>query len=382
MFNLNQAVGEWRQRLAAGGIKSSEVLDELENHLRDDVEEQVGSGADLEKAFDAAVRRMGPAKTLVKEFAKSDAPVGNLRRTFLRIFYFCCTAAAILIEAWTLITFELSPLQRVTGACAFALFALYLLCLPFLRWWRLGVSQPRLVGLMKAAGIIVPLWTFWALLTALRVIHVEIDIIPAMVMWSLCVAYGLTALACGFQSGYGGETGSGGSLLSLFRGSRSKPPGGAGLPDFGIPVPSGNTLTPIAHRALEIAHAEAIHLGHDYIGTEHVLLGVLEMAKGALAAVLKNSQVDPKTVRLEIHRLVMTSPTHSSITALPFTPRARKALQFAGHEADALKHPSIGAEDILLGLLVAGGVAERALRNLGIHFEQIRKEIARASARS
>ncbi|HXP62698.1 MAG TPA: permease prefix domain 1-containing protein [Dongiaceae bacterium] len=70
MFNVDEAITAWRHQMAAGGIKAPEVLDELESHLRDDVEEQVWSGASQESAFEAAARRIGKSKALKNEFGK------------------------------------------------------------------------------------------------------------------------------------------------------------------------------------------------------------------------------------------------------------------------------------------------------------------------
>ena len=111
MFDLNLALSEWRRKMAAAGIESGELLDELESHLRDDVEEQVRSGADAEQAFDSAVRRIGTARALRKEFAKSGRPAGALLLRFLRSFYFISATVAIVTDLWALSSFELSPLE-------------------------------------------------------------------------------------------------------------------------------------------------------------------------------------------------------------------------------------------------------------------------------
>jgi ATP-dependent Clp protease ATP-binding subunit ClpC len=132
---------------------------------------------------------------------------------------------------------------------------------------------------------------------------------------------------------------------------------------------------------LEIAREEASRLGHDFIGTEHVLLAVLRLAEGGVVNVLQNSKVDRESVRMEIERLVATQPGHTPTATLPLTPRARKALQFAASEAETLKNPLINADHILLGLLrEGGGVAAQALKNLGIRLERIRAGISKPSA--
>jgi ATP-dependent Clp protease ATP-binding subunit ClpC len=98
--------------------------------------------------------------------------------------------------------------------------------------------------------------------------------------------------------------------------------------------------------------------------------------RGALAQVLERSQVQSDAVRREIERLVSPLPAHPATTLLPFTPRVRKALQFAGAEAAALEHPLISPEHVLLGLLIeGGGVAAVALKNLGVQLKPIRAEV-------
>jgi hypothetical protein len=381
MFDLNEALAAWRRQMAAGGITSAEVLDELEGHLRDDVEEQVRAGADAEAAFDSAVRRIGPAAALTKEFAKAARPKAAWHRHFWRTFYYSCAAVAILADLWTLISVELSAPERAIGACAVAGLAWYLLRRPFLSWWSGGVARARLLAAMKAMGVIVPLWALWAILTALRTIHIEIGIIPAMIIWSLCLAYGLTALACGFSDRQS-SGGSGGWPPSLYPVPIPIPPGRPCAPEFARSVPPASAFTPIARQALEIAREEALRLGHDYIGTEHVLLGMLRMAGDSLAQVLERSQVNGDTVRREIERLVSRSSPHPTTLSAPFTPRARKALQFAGSEAAALKHTLIGPEHVLLGLLTEGsGVAALALKNLGIKLNRMRAQVSTTCSR-
>ena len=87
MFNLEEALADWRRQMAAAGIQSSEWLDELETHLRDDIDQQVLVGVELEQAFGCAVRRLGTARTLRREFAKGDGAVAR-RGRFVRTLCF------------------------------------------------------------------------------------------------------------------------------------------------------------------------------------------------------------------------------------------------------------------------------------------------------
>lgn len=375
MFDLNLAIIEWRRAMVAAGIASPEVLDELESHLRDDVEEQVRSGAEVGRAFTSAIHRLGTPGTLGKEFAKGSGPEKALRRRFWRSFYFLSAAIAILSNLWTLATFELKAPERVVGACALACFAFYLSVLPFMRWRRLGVLPTRVLTITKALGIVVLLWTSWVILAATRVVPVEVGVIPSMIMWLLCVAYALTGVACGFDEDFG-KGSSGGWLPPLSPVLRPISPSPC-PPGVEIQPPPSAALTPNTQRALDLAREEALRLGQDFIGTEHVLLGVLRMAGGPLPRVLQRTHITGEALRTEIERLISPVRTRSMATALPFTPRARKALQLACIEAKALKHPSVNPEHVLLGLLIEGsGVAALALSNLGFRTERMRAEVS------
>jgi len=381
MFNLDQAVADWRRQMAAAGIESAEVLDELESHLRDDVERQVCSGAEAQRAFDSAVRRMGSAQALRREFAKSGRADEPRRRRFMKCLCFTFAAGVLLINTWTLIEFDLSVLERLAGSCAVALAALYLASVPFLHRMLSGVAHARLLGAVKIAGWFVVLLPIGALLAAVHVIHLEIGIIATMIIWLLCAAVAITSFACGFSDDHGRDGGSRGPLPPFFPGPQCVPPGRPCPPDFGIRLPLSTAFAPIARQTLEIAREEASRLGHDFIGTEHVLLAVLRLAEGGVVNVLQNSKVDRESVRMEIERLVATQPGHTPTATLPLTPRARKALQFAASEAETLKNPLINADHILLGLLrEGGGVAAQALKNLGIRLERIRAGISKPSA--
>lgn len=239
MFNLDQAISEWRRRLAAGGIKTSEILDELENHLREDVEQQVRLGATAQEGFESAIRQIGQASMLRNEFDK------------------------------------------------------------------IGLS--RWPGLRKLKG-----------------------------------------------------------LLIRFLG-RGEP----------FPFPALNTFTPTGLQTLAFAREEAPRLGHDFIGTEHVLLGLMKSEDGIVLKVLRKVGVDHAVIKMEIERFVGIG-TAREATAIPYTPRARKALHLAEQEAKILKHAHIGTEHIFLGLLRENeGVAGHVLRNLGVGPETAREAILR-----
>jgi Clp amino terminal domain, pathogenicity island component len=234
MFNLEKAIVEWRRQMTVGGIRSPRLLDELESHLRDDMEQQILSGSDPQQAFEAAVQKIGRADALKCEFEK--------------------------VGGW-----------------------------------------------------------MWALVRKLK----------------------------GFVAG-----------------------------DISTPFPPLNNFNTTARQTLEFARAEAPRFHHDFIGTEHVLLGLLKSEKGVVHNLLRRFGVDCESIRMEIEKVVGIGSAHESTAPIPFTPRARKALEIATKEAHTLNQADVGAEHIFLGLLIEGsGVAALVLKNLGVRIERTREEL-------
>jgi hypothetical protein len=148
-----------------------------------------------------------------------------------------------------------------------------------------------------------------------------------------------------------------------------------------VPVPALNAFTPGARRTLELARQEAPRLHHGFVGTEHVLLGLLALEDGPVPNLLKKSGVDRADLKQQIENWVSIFPPCKIQGRLPYTPRVKKSLKLAAAEAKVSKHTCIGAEHIFLGLLLEGdGVAGRVLRNLGLSSEKVREEITRSSA--
>src|SRR5439155_203713 len=116
---------------------------------------------------------------------------------------------------------------------------------------------------------------------------------------------------------------------------------------------------------------------HNFVGTEHVLLGVIRLGQGTAVSVLEKMGVVLETVRLEVEKQVGTGPeqrVHGTVP--PYTPRVKHVLALAAKEAKALNHTYVGTEHLLLGLLREGdGVAARVLKNLDVDIEQTRQEI-------
>jgi len=240
MFNLEQAITEWRRQMLGAGVKNPNVVDELESHLREDVARQMQSGASAEKAFETAVQRVGDAGLLKREFAK------------------------------------------------------------------LGGKK-------------------WALLTQLK----------GMIVGAL------------------------------------------------VPFPSLSAFTPGARLTLELARTEAPRLHHNFVGTEHVLLGLLALENGVVPNILKRMGVDREGLRKQVEDWVSIFPPKKMPARLPYTPRVKKSLRLAVREAKAFHHVCVGAEHIFLGLLLEGdGVAGRVLKNIGLNAETTREEILRELGRN
>jgi hypothetical protein len=239
MFNLELAIAEWRQQMLAVGIKTPGALDELESHLRDDVEQRMRLGAGAQEAFEIAVRQIGRPGALRKEFAKIN------RKT---------------------------RLQRLKG------------------------------GLLRFLGV------------------------------------------------------------------SAAPP---------------NAYTVGAREILELGGKEALGFHHDFIGTEHLLLGLLELKTEIVPTVLQRIGVDHTVVRAEIEKIVGVGLPQLNPSALRYTPRVKKALELAGEEARAQNRTRVSAEHIFLGLMLeGGGVAALVLRNLGVNAGSIRGEILKELGRN
>ncbi len=139
-----------------------------------------------------------------------------------------------------------------------------------------------------------------------------------------------------------------------------------------------SNFTPRAQQVLALARKEADRFNHNFVGTEHLLLGLIKLGQGVAVNVLQKMGLDLETVRLEVEKQVGTGPDQKQVGNIPYTPRVKKVLNLASKEAKALAHTYVGTEHILLGLLREGeGVAARGLKNLDIDIEQTRQEILR-----
>jgi ATP-dependent Clp protease ATP-binding subunit ClpA len=135
-------------------------------------------------------------------------------------------------------------------------------------------------------------------------------------------------------------------------------------------------FTDRARKVMQLANQEARRFRHEYIGTEHILLGLAEEGSGVAAHVLKNLDLDLRKLRAEVEKIMQSGPDPVTCGKLPQTPRAKKVVEYAIEEARNLNHNYVGTEHLLLGLLREEcGVAAVVLTNLGLKLEQVRAEI-------
>ena len=135
-------------------------------------------------------------------------------------------------------------------------------------------------------------------------------------------------------------------------------------------------FTPRAAQALALSRKEADRFNHNFVGTEHLLLGLIALDQGVAVTVLGKLGLNLESVRKEIEQQVGKGPDQKMIGNIPYTPRVKKVLALADKERSALNHSYLGTEHILLGLLREGdGVAARVFKNLDVNLEQTRVQI-------
>ncbi len=137
-------------------------------------------------------------------------------------------------------------------------------------------------------------------------------------------------------------------------------------------------FTDRALKVMALANREAQLFNHEYVCTEHVLLGLVKEGSGVGATVLRNLEVDPRKVRLEVEKLVKSGPDLVSMGKLPQTPACKKVLELANDEARLLGHNYVGTEHLLLGLIRGGdGVAAKVLLGLNLTLERVREALVK-----
>jgi len=137
-----------------------------------------------------------------------------------------------------------------------------------------------------------------------------------------------------------------------------------------------SNFTPRVQQVLALARKEAERFNHNYVGTEHILLGLIKLGQGVAVSVLERMGLDLESVRIEVEKHVGTGTEQKVSGNIPYTPRVKKVLSFSNKEAKSLNHSYVGTEHILLGLLREGeGVAAKVLTSLDVDVQRTRHEI-------
>jgi hypothetical protein len=192
MFNLEPSITEWRQQMLAAGIKSPVPLEELESHLRDDIDQQMRKGVSAKAAFDAAVQRLGRAEALKREFRRGCFDLRRLSPAYLRVYCGVC-APLVLSLIWTSDLAETGFKERCVGTVAVSLIGFYVVGLPFF-YRRLFSRQYRLMsGVLRVGYWFALIWTALALVSLLELFH--FGKVVSLIFWSAYAAYFATFLA-------------------------------------------------------------------------------------------------------------------------------------------------------------------------------------------
>lgn len=348
MFNLEQSIAEWRRQMAAGGIKDSDVLAELESHLREDVERRMRDGATAEQAFHEAVIQVGAVEQLQPEFGKVSKPRARLSRRAVRIGCAGIAAFLFLTQAWILFADDIDLVERIVRLSLITVTALFIGSIPYLNQLVPGVpgwAWRRAVG--KICSLALPAWIVFLYLNMAHLTQFPSGIILSTVCWMFFFA---AAIA--------------GVVLSL-----------------GTDPEVLNLWTPEVWRSFDVAHAEAVRFHHNFIGTEHLLLGLLQAENSSVPKILGRMSIGCESVRAGIEKIVGSGGQSSAGQKLPCTPRAKRALRIAIQEAKKARSRRADAEHLFLGLIREGsGVAGLVLNQLGVNIDRAREEVLRELA--
>jgi Clp amino terminal domain, pathogenicity island component/UvrB/uvrC motif len=147
-------------------------------------------------------------------------------------------------------------------------------------------------------------------------------------------------------------------------------------------TPMYERFTDPARKVMQLANQEAQRYRHEYIGTEHILLGMIEEGSGLAVTILKNLSVNPQTIRTEVQEIVRSGRDKVSRNTLLQTPRSKRIIEYAMEEARGLHHNYVGTEHLLLGLIrEAEGVAGQVLLNFGVRLDDARNEVIKVNKR-
>ncbi len=137
-----------------------------------------------------------------------------------------------------------------------------------------------------------------------------------------------------------------------------------------------NNFTPRAQQVLNLAHREAVRYHHNYVGVEHILLGLLKIGQGVAVSIIESAAIDLDELAKRIEQVMIQGTEEVKESSLPYTPRARKIISIAGAEAKSLRHAYVGTEHFLLAMLSDNdGIAWNSLTSAGLSYEAARRGV-------
>ncbi len=196
MFDLEQAIAQWRRQMAAGGIGTPDVLNELESHLRDDVSEQVGAGLETSVAFEAAVRRLGEPGSLQAEFQKTGATAARRLET---VAFAGGGIVYLALASFGLLKQDLSAAERVLGFAGLAAAVLLSLLLRSVAR-RLRIARRTRQGLAVANGILGAVWMTSFILFLLPGLNLLPGALLVTLLWGMNPAIAVAAFGWGLEA--------------------------------------------------------------------------------------------------------------------------------------------------------------------------------------
>lgn len=193
MSDLEKSIADWRKQMLAAGIQSPMPLEELESHLRDDIEKQMREGINAQTAFDAAIKRLGQADALNREFKPERFDIRFLSPNYMRAY--CLLSVPLLASMiWAFVSTDAGLAQRYLGMAIVSLIAFYVGVLPFF-YRQHFIWQNRLMPVVLRFGNwFAPLWAVVALLAA--ILNLQLGNVIELVGWSMFAAFFATLLAC------------------------------------------------------------------------------------------------------------------------------------------------------------------------------------------
>jgi hypothetical protein len=202
VFSLDQAIAEWRREMAAAGIKTSAVLDELESHLREDVEQHVRAGSNGPEAFEVAVRRLGQARSLKAEFEMAGEVAGQGVKFWLRVITFVFGFCYLAVSAYGLLRHDMAIGERVLGFSALAASVLLSLGSYSLSLRFLGTADPRTKKAFTLGGAVLMVsWLMYFVFIILPRCEFEIAGLVIALLWAIAPGAVVVGIGLALEDG-------------------------------------------------------------------------------------------------------------------------------------------------------------------------------------